>query len=458
MSEKHDIIQIMKRQYLTKKKLPDAPGIYFFKKGRDILYIGKATSLRDRVKSYFSNDLIKTRGRLLVDMVTTATTLDFIKTDSVLEAFMLESQEIKKHMPRFNTKEKDNKSFNYVVFTDEDFPRVLVVRGRNLEKEVVDFEYKYVFGPYPYGSELKEAMRLVRKIFPFRDSACYPNQGRPCFNRGIGLCPGVCTGEISKQEYGRTINHLRLFFQGKKSQLTTVLNKDMKMYAKEQKFELANEVKRTLMALTHIQDVSLIKKERFDPLMLRSEIVPEDLGDVTMEPVYEDREVPTYRMEAYDIAHLSGTDMVGVMTAMVNGEFDKTSYRTFIIRSVDGSNDVAALKEVISRRLTHPEWPLPDLMVVDGGKPQLNAMKEVVEEMAEVFGANDKTLPIITAVVKDAKHKAREILASDEDEIVATERAREIISLNAECHRFAITTHRKKRSSSRGIKRRSKRV
>ncbi|MES3005469.1 MAG: hypothetical protein V4664_00825 [Patescibacteria group bacterium] len=437
----------MKRQYLTKKKLPDAPGVYFFKKGRDILYIGKATSLRDRVKSYFSNDLIKTRGRLIVDMVTTATTLDFIKTDSVLEAFILESEEIKKHMPRFNTKEKDNKSFNYVVMTDEDFSRVLVVRGRNLEKDAVDFTYKYVFGPYPYGGELKEAMRLIRKIFPFRDSGCYPLQGRPCFNRSIGLCPGVCTGEITKKEYRKTINHLRLFFQGKKSQLMTVLKKEMKTYAKEQKFEQANDIKRTLLALTHIQDVSLIKKDRFSPYTMK---------DVTVEPVYEDREISTYRTEAYDIAHLSGTDMVGVMTVMIDGEFDKASYRTFIIRDVEKSNDVAALKEVFSRRLTHPEWSLPDMVIVDGGKAQLTMMRNVIQEMAEVFGTNERSLPVVVAVVKDDRHKAREILSSDEEEIVATERAREIISLNAECHRFALATHRKKRSSSRGLKRRFK--
>lgn len=443
----------MKRQYLTKKKLPDSPGIYIFKKGRDILYIGKATSLRDRVKSYFSNDLIKTRGRLLVDMVTTATSLDFVKTDSVLEAFMLESQEIKRHLPKFNTKEKDNKSFNYVVMTDEDFPRVLVVRGRNLEKDAVDFKYKYVFGPYPYGGELKEAMRLIRKIFPFRDSGCYPLQGRPCFNRSIGLCPGVCSGEVNKQEYARTINHLRLFFQGKKSQLMTVLKKEMKAYAKDQKFEMANKVKRTLMALEHIQDISMIKKERFDPLNLKeglSQVVPEDLGDVTVVPT-EDRKA--YRMEAYDIAHLSGTDMVGVMTVMVDGQFDRASYRTFIIRSVDKSNDTAALKEVISRRLTHPEWPLPSLMVVDGGKQQLSAMTEAVNESAEIFGANDMTMPVIVSVVKDDRHRARGILAEGEHEVVATERSREIIELNAECHRFAIATHRKKRTVSRGLKR-----
>lgn len=459
----YDITYPMKRQYLTKKKLPDAPGVYFFKKGRDILYIGKATSLRDRVKSYFSNDLIKTRGMLLVDMIAQATSIDFVKTDSVLEAFILESQEIKKHMPRFNTKEKDNKSFNYVVMTDEDFPQVLVVRGRNIEQNLNSEQiltsknssdrYKYIFGPYPYGSELKEAMKLIRKIFPFRDSGCYPLQGRPCFNSSIGLCPGVCTGEISKRDYARTINHLRLFFQGKKSQLITLLKKEMKVYAKEQKFEQAHDIKRTLLALNHIQDISMIKNESFKPKEVAHNSAEEGVvegGDVNFTKKH------LYRMEAYDIAHLSGTDMIGVMTVMINGQFDKTQYRTFTIKSVKKSNDTGALREIITRRLNHSEWGLPDMMIVDGGKAQLAVMSDIVEEKKEIFegikfGARERSQPVVVAVVKDDRHKARELLASAADEPIAKERAREIIALNAECHRFAISTHRKKRKSSRGI-------
>jgi excinuclease UvrABC nuclease subunit len=150
-----------------KLNLPDGPGVYFFKKGVDTLYIGKATSLRDRVRSYFNDDLIQTRGRLLVDMVTQADTITFQETDSVLEAFILESELIKKYLPRYNTKEKDNKSFNYVVITKEEFPRVLVVRGRNLEQanqagstkqeqiDALGFEYTDVFGPFPFGAELR---------------------------------------------------------------------------------------------------------------------------------------------------------------------------------------------------------------------------------------------------------------------------------------------------------------
>ena len=139
----------MNSQTLGKLNLPDAPGVYFWKKGNETLYIGRATSLRDRVKSYFSNDLLATRGPLVADMVFKADTVDFTVTDSVLEAIILEANLIKRHQPYFNTKEKSNKSFNYVVITDEDFPCVLLERGRNLKTESLTEKYKIkeVFGP-----------------------------------------------------------------------------------------------------------------------------------------------------------------------------------------------------------------------------------------------------------------------------------------------------------------------
>ena len=160
---------------LKKLKLPDEPGVYKFIGTRGkILYIGKATSLRDRVRSYFANDLLHTRGKHVVDMVTLATTVRFLATDSVLDAIILESSLIKKHQPLYNTKEKDNKSWNYVVITKEEYPRVLTIRERTMileDKEL--YAYKHVFGPFPQGTNLKEALTIVRKIFPFRDT-CLP--------------------------------------------------------------------------------------------------------------------------------------------------------------------------------------------------------------------------------------------------------------------------------------------
>ncbi len=131
------------------KKLPDSPGVYFFKKGRDILYIGKATSLRDRVRSYFNADVVDSRGPLIIQMIDLATSVLFRRTDSVLEAVILEAELIKKYQPKFNTKEKDNKSFNYVIITNDGYPRVLIERGRSLWNLVPKLKIKKMFGPFP---------------------------------------------------------------------------------------------------------------------------------------------------------------------------------------------------------------------------------------------------------------------------------------------------------------------
>ncbi len=466
----------MNLAHLKKLKLPDTPGVYFFRKGGPsgtVLYIGKATSLRDRVKSYFADDLIKTRGRLLVDMVTRATTVTFEQTDSVLEAFLLESELIKKYMPRHNTDGKDNKSFNYVVLTKEDFPRVLVVRGRELEMEhssrlttakpSQNFEYIDTFGPYPYGNELHEALRLIRKIFPFRDK-CVPydeviaagKTPRPCFNRSIGLCPGVCSGDISKKEYARQIQNIRLFFKGKKTKLVAGLKRQMKVHSKKLEFEQAHEIKKTLQALSHIQDISMLKRNTERNIESRG---GEFSGEVdgTNEAIGRDQNGQGItRIEAYDIAHLSGKDMVGVMVVMEDGEFAKNQYKKFNIKTVHSSNDTAALREVLNRRLAHSEWAYPSVFVIDGGQAQLNAAEEVLKgKLNEELncGQNVDMGSIgLVSVVKDDKHKAREVLRSKVFPVTFSGIDDNIcMQINAESHRFAVAVHAKRRSISRGL-------
>src|SRR3989338_4671943 len=149
----------MNNKILKKIKIPDKPGVYFFKKGKNVLYIGKATSLKDRVRSYFGKDLIATRGLLIVDMVFKANNLKFQKCDSVLEALILEVNLIKKHQPYYNTKEKSDKSFNYVCITKEKLPKVLVIRGHFVQPSVLNKMY----GPYTNGPQLREAMKIIRR-------------------------------------------------------------------------------------------------------------------------------------------------------------------------------------------------------------------------------------------------------------------------------------------------------
>ncbi|MDD4989108.1 MAG: GIY-YIG nuclease family protein [Candidatus Pacebacteria bacterium] len=393
------------------KNLPDTPGVYFFKQKEKILYIGKATSLRDRVKSYFASDLHEARGPLLVKMMEEADSIDFEKTDSVLEALILEAALIKKHQPRYNTQEKDDKSWNYIVITKEDFPQILLVRGKDLlnsEPQNLGYKIKESFGPFPYGGQLKIALKIIRKIFPYRDT-CTPLQGKLCFNAQIGLCPGVCDGRMGKVEYAKQIRHIRLFFEGKKSALIKSLEKEMKTYAKSREFEKAEQIKRKIFALGHIQDVALIRSDKEKPAGEKS-----------------------FRIEAYDVAHISGTSTVGVMTVVDDGEAKKSDYRMFRIRAAKAGSDTGALKEVLERRLRHSEWPAANLIVIDGGIGQRNLAEQILTQAKQI-------IPIIN-VVKDERHKPDHFLG---DELLIEKHKKEILLANSEAHRFAISYHKK---------------
>lgn len=404
----------MKVEVFSKKakKIPDGPGVYFFLgKHKNILYIGKAASLRSRLRSYFVKDLAEVRSPLVAKMVADATALDWRETDSVLEALILEANLIKHYKPKGNTDQKDGKTWNYVVFTKEDFPRVLLVRGKDLSFGALDFVVGKQFGPFPHGAQLKEALKIIRKIFPYRDK-CLPGATRPCFNRQIGLCPGVCRGDISKADYGKIMRRLGLLFSGKKVELIKDLEQAMKGVARKEDFEEATLLRKQLFALKHIQDISLVKEEYRAPTG--------GLG---------------FRIEAYDAAHLRGSAAVGVMAAVEDGEAKPSEYRKFHLRSTASGDDVGALREVLSRRLGHDEWPLPKLIVVDGSTAQRNAAERILAQ----YGM---TIPVV-GVVKDEKHRPRAIVGVTEQ---AKGRDKEILLANAEAHRYAIAFHRKRLS------------
>jgi len=412
----------MERADLAKFDLPDCPGVYLFTKGRGkakkVLYVGKATSLRDRVRSYFDIELMATRGPRIVDMVTQADGLAHETTPTVLEALVREAALIREHLPPANAMGKDDKTFLYAVITDETIPRVLAIRGAELDfkaKKVImsGLKLKAIHGPFPSGYQLREGLRLIRKIFPFFDTPRPVGKGNKHlqakveFNRQIGQYPR----DMDRSSYMRSIRNVSLFLSGRVKALRLTLARDMKKLAKEERFEEAAQVKRQLFALDHIQDVSLIKEGR-----------GEDAGP---------------RIEAYDTAHISGTNAIGVFTVVENGVPQRREYRTFKIRGSGGkslNDDIASLKEILSRRLGHNEWPLPKAFVVDGGKTHKKAAEEVLKEVG--IG-----IPVV-AVVKDEKHRPREVLGSmragisDADAVLA----------NSEAHRFSLANHRKARS------------
>ncbi len=396
------------RAFQKKNELPEVPGVYFFLDHEGtLLYIGKATSLRDRVRSYFVQDLLVTRGPKIRLMLEQIASIAYAETESVLEALILETNLIKAEQPPYNTDAKDNKSFNHIVITKEAYPRVLIVRGRDIEQKKFIDPVKYLFGPFPQGGALRDALKIVRHLFPYRDK-CTPGHGVLCFNAQLGLCPGVCAGKVTAREYGQTINHIRLFFEGHKNTIVKDLEREMKLAAKERRFERAGEIKRTLFGLRHIQDMALIK------------------DDI--------RERHAHRIEGYDVAHLGGTASVGVMTVVEESRPNKQEYRQFKLREKHGGNDLSALGEILTRRLKHSEWPLPEILVVDGAKLQYEVAERILHEAG-------LAIPVV-GVVKDSRHQPERLIGP---ESLIERFEKEILLVNSEAHRFALTFHRKRR-------------
>ena len=417
----------MNKKNLEKSKLPDKPGVYFFVKGKEILYIGKATSLKDRVKSYFSRDLIATRGPIILDMVFKSNKLKWQSTDSVLEALILEANLIKKHQPYYNTKEKDDKSFLSVVITGEKLPRVIMVRTRNLKEHsniIKNVIILKTYGPFTSGTQLREALRIVRKIFPFLDDK---SKNYLEFYKQINLVPDLQDRKL----YLQNIKNIKLFFAGKKKQILRNLKREMQKYSKLREFEKAGEIKRQLFALQHINDIALLKQ---DPQKQENYAALPSLRGL--------RHVRNFlvsggRIEAYDVAHMSGKNMVGVMTVVSDGEVDKSEYKKFKIKTQTDANDTGALKEMLERRLAHTEWPYPSLIVVDGGIAQLNTAKNVLKNL--------KADIALVSVVKDDRHRAKGIMG---DKTFAVKYEREILLANSEAHRFAIAYHKQMRGKN----------
>lgn len=383
------------------KNIPNNPGIYWFSKKRKRIYLGKAASLKKRIASYFrvSDPRIKI-------MVNEADNISFKKTDSVLEAVILEANAIKKYLPKYNIKEKDNRSFVYLVISKDKFPKVFIARGREVEKYG---NKNYIFGPYQSYRILKTALSLVKKIFPFVN--CQPNQGRPCFDYQIGLCPGICIGAISKKDYQKNIKNLILFFKGEHKQLFKKIKKE-------------NPEK--VFALQHINDVALIQNSKFD--------------------IGNSKSAASGRIEGYDISHFGGEESVGAMIVFKNGSPDKSQYRLFKIKNTENKfDDLAMLSEILERRFNHKEWPRPDVILIDGGKNQVKIAKKILTQqnifipiigIAKILGHSGSAYGGDKLFFENTKPSVKKLLLASR---LLFQQVRN------ESHRFAISFQKKQR-------------
>lgn len=375
------------------KTIPKKPGIYFWlDKNKEILYVGRATSLHSRLSQYFQKN-IEPR---IAEMVSQAVNIKYEVTDTLLEAIILEAKNIKKYWPKYNVRDRDDRSFIYVVIPKTDYPKPLIIRGNDLKKFSLSVSDKSaskskakIFGPYQSFYLLQNALRLIRRVFPYGN--CQPNQGRACFDYQIGLCPGACINKISAKDYQKNINSIVLLLSGEKKRLIAKLMKE-------------NPDK--MKALQHLQDVSLLTKE-------------ENLSEAKVK-----------RLEGYDISHLQGKESYGSMVVFENGEANRNEYRLFKIKEAPAGDDERALSEVLLRRFKHKEWPAPDLIMIDGGTPQISFL-------TKALNAHNINIPLI-GISKFGGDKLVFALGLNKEirELAKNIKAT-LLKLREEAHRFA---------------------
>ncbi len=380
------------------KKFPDTSGIYIMKNAAgEIIYIGKATSLKERVRSYFGSYLPdKTRLQM-----TEVADIAYQETDSPLEALLLESQLIKKHLPKFNIKERDDKSRIYVHITHEKFPRIHFLRETDLNE--IREKNPVLYGPFNSARSIIEALELIRRVIPFRSCNIMPK--KKCLYGFIGLCEAPCENFISETEYKNRIRAIRDFFEGKKVRVLGSLKRDLKKAAKSLEFEKAAKIRDHIFSLEHMKQMFVIKNEQSMPFFRR--------------------------IEGYDVSNISGAYATGSMVVFIDGMSEKSEYRKFKIknaepkaesaeasrlehgriarvenrerRRIQGANDVAMMKEILRRRFGNT-WPHPDLILVDGGRGQVNAALSVLRSLS-------LNIPVI-GLAKGPDRKKDELITS----------------------------------------------
>ncbi len=536
------------------KKLPAEPGVYLMKDKDDkIIYVGKAISLKNRVRQYFQSS--KNHSSKVKSMVKNINSFEYIITDSELEALILECNLIKKYRPKYNVLLRDDKTYPYIKVTvNEDYPRVLKVR------RVLKDKAKY-FGPYTNVEAVNDTLEVIRNIYPIRTCSidierAIKNNVRPCLNLHIKRCVGPCTGNVSKEEYNKMIEEILLFLSGKEENLIEILKEKMNKCAMEFNFEEAaiyrdkiinlqemmqkqkidvstDDINQDIIAMAYNDEEACVQAFfiRHGKIVGREHFILEGVMDITKESILgsfvkqfymnaeyipkeiiieseiEDQVVleewlsnikgqkvsirvpqkgdkksliqmvkknameylekfsnlnkrkyersegalielaevlglaePPRRIESYDISNIQGVDSIGVMVVFTNGIKDKKEYRRYKIKTVEGPNDYDSMAEILERRIQ--KGGFADLILLDGGKGQVSAVKKVFEK----YGID---IPL-WGMYKDDKHRTKGLInATKEIELDRTSNLyRFVASIQEEVHNYAISYHRSLRNKS----------
>ena len=377
---------------------------------------------------------------------------------SELEALLVEAELINRYQPQFNILLKDDKSPLYLVITQEEWPRVLRMRKRDLLKKKVKGK---VFGPFPSSYKVTEVLKLVRPIFPYCN-APRRSKMRRCFDNHLGLCPGVCSGEISQSDYQHIIKQLALFLSGKTARVRRILLDEMEHYKQRQEYEKAAVIRDKLQLIQEVTSETMrLRQDYFLPNLSqeKSQAALVQLRQILSDYGGLPREYQLKRIEGYDVSNTSGQQAVVSMVVFTDGEPDKSQYRQFNIRYLETPNDFAMMAQALGRRAHHAhDWLTPQLLLIDGGKGQVRAVLETLrgsewEKMPVIGLAKDPDRIVIPHVGVPQVGKSRlpiewELLQLSSD----TPALQLLQQIRDEAHRFGKSRHvRRREKASLGL-------
>ncbi|MBI3616414.1 MAG: excinuclease ABC subunit UvrC [Candidatus Omnitrophica bacterium] len=406
------------------KQVPDRPGVYLFKDAQgQVLYVGKAVSLRKRVSSYFQPT--RPHGARISWLIQKTADLDWIVTGSEAEALLYESSLIKEKQPKYNVSLRDDKSYPFIKVTGEEpFPRLFIGRGQEPGVKSI--------GPFANATLLKQAFLAIRQIIPFRTCRTLPK--RACLDYYLKLCPAPCEGKIGQEAYQENLSRIIRLMEGRKGEVLKEFEGKMQEASKARRYEEAAKFRDQVSGLIQLT----VRPRRLIP----SEALA-DLQSILRLPKFP------RRIEAFDVSNIYGREPVGSMVTFVDGKPWKDGYRRFKIKTVAGIDDYAMMREIVRRRYRAAGTDVPDLVVIDGGKGHLNAALEVLgelklnlpaigiaKEFEELFlPAHDSE---ITSGAASASRSQKEPIL-----LPPQSKALQIIQrLRDEAHRFAIGYHR----------------
>jgi excinuclease ABC subunit C len=420
--------------------LPHAPGVYLMRDGTAaILYIGKARNLKKRVSSYFLPN--RRLDSKLLSLVSSVRHVDYVPTASEREALILEQNLIKHYQPVYNVMWKDDKTYPYAALTiKEDFPRLILTRQKKKDGSLY-------FGPYPNVKHVRQLLKWAwrKRLFPLRPCKLVIEEGKPwpyekvksCLYLHTGQCPAPCIAKIDKPTYANIAERAKWFLSGQKQKMIDQLETEMAEHAGREEFEKAALVRDRIETLRHM-DERVTFHEMTEPLL------DQRVGEsrATQELMHALKlKKPPQRIECFDISHIQGVEKVASMVSFDRGHPDKSNYRKFIIRTVEGIDDFKSMAEVVGRRyrrLKREGKPFPDLVLIDGGKGQLSfALGAIKAE--KITGL---------AVAALAKQEEEIFLPGEPESIRLPQDSPALLLLRFvrdEAHRFAITFHRLRR-------------